>query len=150
MNRPSIAFTVHGKAVAKGSIRAFQPKGMTRPVLTSTSKGLKAWESDIRGELQVVMAKAPQSDLLALFDAPVAVGLRFHIAKPRRPKNKHYPTAKPDIDKLARAAVDALSSVVFRDDAQVVALQVRKVYAEAGAKVEIVIESWAERTLVNG
>lgn len=144
MTRPSIAFTVHGAAVPKGSMKAFIPKGWTRPVLTSTSKGLKAWESDIRGELQVAMQRAPRETVLALFDAPIAVGLRFHMAKPKKPKNRHYPITKPDIDKLARAAVDALSSVVFRDDSQVVALQVRKVYADAGAKVEITIESWGE------
>lgn len=147
MKRPSISFTVHGKAVAKGSMRAFQPKGMTRPVLTSTAKGLKAWESDIRGELQSAMKLNHPDIVRALFDAPIAVGLKFHMPKPKKPKNKHYPTTKPDIDKLARAAVDALSSVIFRDDAQVVALQVRKVFAAAGAKVEIVVESWDERRM---
>lgn len=147
MKRPSISFTVHGLAIAKGSMKAFQPKGMTRPVLTSTAKGLKAWEQTIRGELQFVMAHTSKEILLALFDAPIAVGLRFHMPTPKKNKRK-YPTTKPDIDKLARSAVDALSTVVFRDDAQVVALQVRKVYAEAGAKAEITIESWGERTLL--
>lgn len=148
MTRPSITFTVHGKAIAKGSMRAFQPKGMSRPVLTSTAKGLKAWESDIRGELQSAMKLNHPDIVRALFDAPIAVGLRFHMMRPKKPKNKHYPTTKPDIDKLARAAVDALSSVLFRDDAQVVALEVRKVYAEAGAKVDITVEGWGERTLL--
>lgn len=148
MKRPSIAFTVHGKAEPKGSARAFMPKGAKFPVVTSDNPNLKAWEGTIRGELQVAMAHTPKPVLLALFDAPIAVGLRFHTPRPKKPKNKHYPTTKPDIDKLARAAVDALSSVVFRDDAQVVALQVRKVYADAGAKVDIVVESWDERRLV--
>jgi Holliday junction resolvase RusA-like endonuclease len=77
-----------------------------------------------------------------MFDAPVAVGLRFYIPRPKSKKKAAYPDTKPDIDKLARAALDALSTVIFRDDAQVVALQARKVYADAGARLDITIENW--------
>lgn len=142
MIRPSIQFTVHGAAVPKGSMKAFIPKGWNRPVLTSTSKGLKAWESDIRKQLQAVMAETPPATVAALFDAPIAIGIRFHIVRPKSKKHAKYPVTRPDVDKLARAAIDALSTVLFRDDSQVVALQVRKVYAEDGAKAEFIIDSW--------
>lgn len=151
MKRQSISFTVHGRAYPKGSMRAFNVKGKKFPVLTSmTGKNLKTWEQTIRGELQLVMSQTPKSTLMAMFDAPIAVGIRFHMPRPKKPKKKQtkYPTTQPDVDKLARAAVDALSGIVFKDDAQVVALQVRKVYAELGAKAEIVVESWGERTLL--
>ncbi len=36
----------------------------------------------------------------------------------------------PDVDKLARCALDALSGVVIKDDAQVVELYARKRYGE--------------------
>jgi Holliday junction resolvase RusA-like endonuclease len=38
---------------------------------------------------------------------------------------------KPDIDKLARGVLDALSGVLFHDDAQVIDLRVGKRYAGA-------------------
>jgi Holliday junction resolvase RusA-like endonuclease len=143
--RPSISFIVHGKAVPKGSMRAFMPKGHKFPVLTSTSgKNLKNWEQSIRGELQAAMNLTHPDITKALFDAPIAVGIRFHMPRPKSKKKAKYPTSRPDIDKLARSAVDALSTIVFRDDAQVVALQVRKVYAESGAKAEITVESWGD------
>lgn len=150
MKRPSISFTVHGKAIAKGSMRMVPIKGRARPMLTSDAKGLKQWEQTIRGALQAAMAMTPKPVLMALFDAPVALGIRFHMPRPKKPKKtaKHYPTTRPDSDKLARSVCDALQTVVFRDDAQVVALQVRKVYADSGAKVEIVVESWDERRLI--
>jgi Holliday junction resolvase RusA-like endonuclease len=36
----------------------------------------------------------------------------------------------PDLDKLVRAILDSLTGVVWRDDAQVVDIVARKVYAE--------------------
>lgn len=146
MNRPSISFTVHGVAQPKGSTRAFMPKGARFPVVTSDNKSLKGWEQTIRGELQVVMARTNKATLAAIFESPVAVGLRFHLPRPKSKKKAKYPTTKPDVDKLARAAIDALSGVAFKDDNQVVAVQARKVYADGAAKVEIIIDSWGERT----
>lgn len=49
-----------------------------------------------------------------------------------------FPTTVPDIDKLSRSVLDGLSGVVWRDDAQVVAKLVRKVYAEhEGARIRL-------------
>ena len=148
MKRPSIAFTVHGKPEPKGSARAFMPKGSKFPVITSDNPNLKTWEQAIRGELQRVMQATDGDTLAAIFDAPVAVGLRFHLPRPKSRKKAKYPVTKPDVDKLARAAIDALSGVAFKDDNQVVAVQARKVYADGAAKVEIVIDSWGERRLI--
>ena len=39
-------------------------------------------------------------------------------------------TTMPDIDKLARCALDALTGIVFRDDAQIVDLHATKRYGE--------------------
>lgn len=124
------------------------PKGAKFPVVTSDNPNLKAWERTIRGELQRVMKETDGATLTAIFSAPVAVGLRFHLPRPKSRKKDQYPTTKPDVDKLARAAIDALSGVAFKDDNQVVAVQARKVYAEGAAKVEIVIDSWGERRLI--
>lgn len=146
--RPSIAFTVFGVSEPKGSARAFMPKGARFPVVTSDNPNLKGWENTIRGELQRVMKQTDGHTLAHIFKSPVAVGLRFHLPRPKSKKKAKYPTTKPDVDKLARAAIDALSGVAFKDDNQVVAVQARKVYAEGAAKVDIVIDSWGERTLL--
>lgn len=39
------------------------------------------------------------------------------------------PTVKPDLDNLAKGIKDALTGMIWRDDAQVVSLTVRKFYA---------------------
>lgn len=40
------------------------------------------------------------------------------------------PAKKPDIDNIVKAVLDALNEVAYRDDTQVVELQVRKQYSE--------------------
>lgn len=138
----AIYFVVHGKSQPKGSSRAFMPKGWKRPVITSANPNLKKWEQTIRGELQQVMARTPPHVLRAMFDAPVNVRLLFHVARPKSlPKRVTQAAKRPDLDKLARAAIDALNGVLFRDDAQVIALDARKVYAEGPACLEVTVEA---------
>ena len=78
-------------------------------------------------------------DLIA---GPVVVTIGFYFQRPKG----HYGTGRnalavrasappqmttmPDVDKLARCALDALSGVIFRDDAQIVTLHVGKRYGE--------------------
>ena len=49
------------------------------------------------------------------------------------------PAKKPDIDNIAKTVLDALNSVAYRDDTQVVELQLRKQYSEK-PRVEIYME----------
>lgn len=49
------------------------------------------------------------------------------------------PTKKPDIDNIVKAVLDALNEVAYRDDTQVVELQVRKQYSEK-PRLEICLE----------
>ena len=48
------------------------------------------------------------------------------------------PSAKPDIDNVIKAVLDALNGIAYKDDARVVELEARKVYGnEPGVAVEI-------------
>jgi Holliday junction resolvase RusA-like endonuclease len=137
----ALAFTVFGKPEPKGSTRAFVPKGWTRPIITSANPSLKDWEGTIRDELQRVMKVSDPVLLATIFDAPLMLSLVFHLPRPKSaPKRQTEPTKKPDLDKLVRAAVDALSTVLFRDDAQVVGTHSRKVYARTAAQLEILVQ----------
>lgn len=49
------------------------------------------------------------------------------------------PSKKPDIDNIVKAVLDALNKVAYRDDTQVVELQVRKQYSER-PRLEICLE----------
>jgi crossover junction endodeoxyribonuclease RusA len=136
----SIAFDVIGCPVAQGSKAYFVNKHTGRAQGRETAKGLPAWRSDVRWTALANMNGAPG------ITGPVAVAISFFFQRPR----KHYGTGKkaavlradapkyhtttPDVDKLSRAALDALTSVCFADDSCVARLFAEKRYADADKK----------------
>jgi Holliday junction resolvase RusA-like endonuclease len=119
---------VIGKPVPQGSKRVFNGR-----LVDVKHKDLRAWR-DLVGQLAA--ASTPK-----FFTGPVYVALDFYLARPKghygsgknsemlKPSAPSVPNTKPDIDKLARAVLDALTGAVIRDDSQVVVLVARKHYA---------------------
>jgi Holliday junction resolvase RusA-like endonuclease len=60
-------------------------------------------------------------------------------AKKRAPRPEGWKVTKPDVDKIARCVLDALTGVVYGDDAQVAALDIRKRVAAQGLPAETII-----------
>jgi Holliday junction resolvase RusA-like endonuclease len=117
-----IRFIVYGTPLPKGSAKAFIPKGWTRPVITSTTKGLKAWEQQIASAAQVVASGT-------LLTGAVHVRIDFLLQRPKSlPKKIMLNTKRPDLDKLIRGAIDALTGVVWKDDAQAIEIHASKGY----------------------
>lgn len=130
-------FNVAGTPVPQGSTKAFVVNG--RAVTTSTSgQNLKHWRQSI--------AQAAQDARKGQFadrGVPVTVSLEFRLQRPKSaPKRVTHPTSKPDLDKLIRASLDALTGVVFADDSQVVRLTTTKNYAVNAAPGVCVIVAW--------
>ena len=60
----------------------------------------------------------------------VTVSVVYSFARPKgRARWRSDPCVRPDVDKLCRALMDALTGIAYHDDGQVVALSVRKIYA---------------------
>ena len=53
-----------------------------------------------------------------------------------------FPTKSPDLDKLVRAAVDALTGIVYVDDVQPVEIVASKVFAPSIDKAGCEVEVW--------
>jgi Holliday junction resolvase RusA-like endonuclease len=125
-----------------------QPQGSKRHVgngrMIESAKGLKPWRAKVTAA--ALTARRPHDPIVG----PVAVTLAFTFPRPKF----HYGTGrnagvvkaqyadalmvtKPDIDKLERAVLDALSGVVFVDDCQVVASTKTKSYGEPGVTVTV-------------
>lgn len=51
------------------------------------------------------------------------------------------PTGRPDLDNIAKLSLDALNGIAYRDDAQVVALNVSKAYTDKTPTTMIMIEA---------
>lgn len=69
---------------------------------------------------------------LPTLEGPIEVAIRFRLPRPASVKiaKRPFPAVKPDVDKLLRNTLDALTQAgIYRDDAQVVDLYVEKRYA---------------------
>lgn len=126
----TIAFEVRGLPIPQGSTRAWVVNG--KPIITSTAKGLGSWR---RLVADVAQQFAPPD----LWNGPIRLELTFGLPKPKSaPKTRRvWPDKRPDLDKLVRAVLDALTHIVFSDDAQIVELHATKEYGPPGVWIEI-------------
>lgn len=148
-----LEFDVRGMPIPQGSARAFVAGG--RAIVATdanrASSPLGAWRTAVATEARrAIASRAPLA-------GPVEVVLIFRLPRPRGhylPANgrrslpelrldaPEFHSGKPDADKLARAALDALTAVVFGDDAQVARLAVTKRYADLeGPGAMVVVRS---------
>ncbi len=121
-----IEFEVFGVPIPKGSTKAFMRPGMKFPIVTADNDKTKPWA-------QMVKLVAQQMRPKEIWDGPVALQIRFQMPRPKSlPKTRFsFHLKKPDLDKLLRNIKDALKGVLYLDDAQVVATDVVKLYAQS-------------------
>lgn len=131
----TLTFTVLGVSQPQGSTKAFVPKGWTRAIVTSTTKGLKPW----RASIAEAASRALENARLQPFAAgPVSLDVTFYLPRPQKFCTKKYAgvdvphVTKPDTDKLVRACKDALTRVIWHDDSQVTDVLARKRYVAVG------------------
>lgn len=134
-------FTVLGEAKPAGSKRAF-PLKTGKIVVTDTSgKAGKDWR---RSVAEAASEVAP-SELLR---GPLSVQMIFYRPRPKghygtgknsgqvKQNAPDWPTTRPDVLKLARAAEDACTGVLWADDSQIVLEFLQKAYGEP-ARLEV-------------
>lgn len=132
LRRGVFTLRVDGDPVPKGSTRAFIPKGWKRPVITTASKRTTVWEKQCR--------EAAQKNSPECSDEPMLVVVDFALRRPKRLKDMTEPCIKrPDLDKLVRCVLDALTGVVWSDDSQVDHLIATKRYANVGEAAHVSI-----------
>ncbi|MHB8670467.1 MAG: RusA family crossover junction endodeoxyribonuclease [Acidimicrobiales bacterium] len=138
-DRPNLVrIVVLGTPSTQGSKSAILVGGRPRVVEAKSTEGrrkLSDWRSAIAAEARTVMA---HRDILS---GPVSVGLDFRLQRPASaPKRRRtWPVGarSGDVDKLARAAFDALTGVVFGDDSQVVVVLATKDYGRPGVVITV-------------
>jgi Holliday junction resolvase RusA-like endonuclease len=142
--------TVYGKPEPAGSKRAFLPKGLKIPVVVDANKNSRPWKNTVtKLAIEEMGADSPMR-------GPLFARFVFFMPRPKghygsgknadklKPQFEHArPTGKPDALKLARGCEDALSGVVYADDAQIVSEQIEKEYGSP-ARVEITVQQICE------
>jgi Holliday junction resolvase RusA-like endonuclease len=144
---PGLTIVVAGTPVPQGSMRAFTRNGKTWA--TSDNPRTRPWKAAVTSAAARVVEDAGLAN--PCYERhPVAVAITFRFPRPKGhygvrgllPSAPAQMTGRPDIDKLVRAVLDALTGIVWRDDAQVVVLDVRKVYQRAGEELATTIDVW--------
>jgi crossover junction endodeoxyribonuclease RusA len=148
----SLSFRVDGIPAPQGSKRYLGNGGMVE-----SSKRVAPWRADIRTAAEQALNGAGRVHCRVgdagfwrgsvgghheLWDAPLSVTLGFDFPRPKshyrtgrnadqlRNQAPHEHTGKPDLDKLTRAVLDALTGVVWADDAHVTQLHAAKGWAD--------------------
>lgn len=126
---PDLTISVHGTPAPQGSKRH-----VGNGVMVESSTKVKPWRSAVRDA-------AEKTDTPMML-GPVAIDVTFLLSRPKghygtgrnsaliREAAPAHPAVKPDIDKLLRSTLDALTEAgIYRDDAQIVIVGAAKQYA---------------------
>ena len=124
----------HGEPIPQGSKTARVING--RAVMFDANSHLKAWRENVAQAIWRAMHGTFEIDPLT---GPIAVTMWLYLERPKSVKRAH-PSVKPDIDKLARAVLDAgTNGGAWDDDSQVIELSARKLYADDTTKPGVMI-----------
>jgi len=141
----TISFRVADIPQTKGSTKGFVGRsrrtGKLRAFITNDNAKNKIWTQSVQAE---AMTRKPD----AVWLGPVQVVLSFYLVPPQwalsafKRGERPHPITKPDIDKLERSVHDALSTIIYLDDSQIVSSISNKFYGFGGfVGVEIEVHS---------
>lgn len=111
-----------------------EPKPKLRPKFcrrgkfstTYTPKETREAEQDLR--TQVISQLPPGFKPL---EGAIRLEIRVRKRKPKSARKKDiFPTKRPDLDNYLKLILDALNTVVFVDDSQIIDIKIRKDYDE--------------------
>jgi crossover junction endodeoxyribonuclease RusA len=139
----SVSFFVHGNPQPAGSRSFYGMSKSGKAIMAPANKKQKSWQELVRLEAKRAWGDKP------LLTGPVTLVTFWVLVRPK----SHYRTGKnrsklrldapvvcavkPDEDKLQRALRDALTGIVWKDDAQVVCCFSYKAYTDDGHDVGV-------------
>ena len=124
----SLRFIVDAEPRSQGSMTAVYNRklGVAR-VRHANAPALASWRNLVREAARRVHASK--------WDGPIGIRISFGIKAPQNTKHG-YPKS-PDLDKLLRGVLDALTGVCYIDDSQVVKIEAQKIWEPV-----TIIEVW--------
>lgn len=133
-------FEVPSKIIGKG-----RPRLNTYTGIVYTPTKTKDYETLIE---QYFVMKYPRYKTIegrakvsikAFFEIPKST---TKVQKAGMMENKISPVKKPDIDNIVKIVLDAMNKFAFKDDTQIVKLEVEKIYTSDEEKLVIQIEEF--------
>ena len=134
-----ITITIPGEMRGKGRPRFSTRGGFGRAYTDHKTASAETW----------VRACAVEQAGMVPLAGPISLSIAIAVEVPASwPKKKRadalagavFPTSKPDLDNCAKLIADALNGIVWRDDKQIIRMDLRKHYAERAQTVLTVAE----------
>lgn len=134
-----LGYFVAGTPVPQGSKRAWLGKDNHVHMTEDAGKRHTSWRFELSGQARQQMV---DTGYIEPFTQAIHISLNFKQHRPLshygsgrndrvvKATASQFPVKVPDIDKLTRAVLDALTSIVWVDDSQVVKLTANKSYVE--------------------
>lgn len=138
--KPSVIIIVLGEPVAQGRPR-FAKRGSFVTAYDPTKSA--KYKNTIRKELQPLIT----NKAFKPFDGPCSLELSIYRSIPKSFSHKKQnaaasgeirPTTRPDTDNYIKGILDALNSIVVKDDSQIVDIVAKKFYSDT-PRIDVVV-----------
>ena len=139
-------FWVAGEPKPGGSKRGFYNAKLKRVMITEACGKTKNWRASV--------AQCASEVAKEVLEGPLRVRFEFFFLRPKghygsgrhagvvKSSAPAFPAGRPDTTKLIRSTEDALTGILWRDDAQVVTQYATKRYGEqAGCLISVEVEA---------
>lgn len=145
----TLVINVDGTPVQQGSKKGFYNPRIGRVQMTDDNKArLQPWRATVTAAARNTIADIPGYERIT---GPVEVRICFYFLRPKshygtgknanvlKPTAPTFVAVKPDLDKLERSILDALTDAgVWQDDSRVVRMATEKRYStRAGAQIAV-------------
>ncbi len=134
----TLVIQVSGVPAPQGS-KSFKGLRAGKPVLVESCTAVAPW----RAAVVLATTLAMRTSGGRMIVGPSKVVIEFYLARPASaPKHRTVPDRRPDLDKLLRSTLDALTTAgAIEDDARIVEIIARKHYALRSPGAHITLRS---------
>ena len=140
-----LACHIDGTPATKGSYKPVRNRRTGKTLLVGMNRHEHEWRARVAREVRSQWFTQHPTRPMPHLDTPITVRVVFLLPRPKSVSlaSRPWPTVAPDVDKLARCLLDALTdSGLIKDDSRVIHLDAHKHYADpphrkAGADITI-------------
>lgn len=130
-----------------------EPCAQGRPKFSTRGGQVIAYDPEKSSTYKTLVSLTAQSEINKRnwpknTEAPIRIKVNTYFQMPKK-KSKAWqkdavdglirPVKKPDIDNVFKCITDALSGILYKDDSQIVHMEVQKFWIEANPFVEVIV-----------
>ena len=125
-----------------------EPVEQARPRATRMGKGIRLYDPKKTADFKKQLRLLAQAEHVEPLQDALSVEIWFYRAVQKSISKKEHirrttgcvrPTVKPDIDNLCKATLDSFNGILWKDDSQIVDLNLHKYYSD-NPRIEVELD----------